>query len=224
MHDSRRHVAIRTLQPVAHGWLENDIAQWLNPTAIGPVPSTGKPATEPPPSQLPDASPPHDAPPPPRPTRVESDPATHGQPSTITLPAAELLSHCETPTHDPLAGWSLDSNALQALLTQCPILGSSGNLESLRIIGDINLATAILSRLPPDYPVTVALYGGANILLDRLDLLLRAPTSTEAIEHELSCHTHLLPSGTLRDSDVAAYLGVSEAAIRKARSRKGSRK
>lgn len=225
MHDRRRHVSIRTTQPVGHSWREVDIAQWLSSTpATAPASPieklTSKLLPSPPPAVVVPADVQRSEPT----FDTASDPAINHQLATVTLPAAELLSRCQTPTHDPLSGWSLDINTLQVLLIQCPIIGSGASPESLRIIGDTNLAAAILSRLPADYPVTITLYSGHGMLLDRLDFILRAPTSTAAIERELSRHTHLLPGGTLSDSDVAAYLGVSESAIRKARSRKGSRK
>lgn len=199
----RRAAAIRTLRPQL-SWSDADIAAWLDVP-----PSITEELAQPPASQ-----PTHD-----------HDTATSQQSSsTILIPASELLSRTEKPTHDPLAGWLLDPDILQALLLQCPIFGAGTTAEDVRITGDSNLANAILARLPGDHLVPVTICNAR--LIDRLDILLRSPTAADAIEHELSRHAHLLPAGILRDSDVAGYLGITEAAIRKARSRarKGGQK
>lgn len=139
----------------------------------------------------------------------------------VELSSTELLEHCQKPSHDPLQGWTLSLDALESLLLQCPLHCISSDHAELKIIGDTNLAAAILLRLPMDYRVRVIVHTHDIELHGRLDILLRAPLSNTELVEELHRHVHLLSPGTTSPStkDLANFLGVTEAAIRQARTR-----
>lgn len=206
------------LRPTPLMWAEEDITRWLPaPSVPAEMSHVEEHVAEP------QTSPTADEKNKPEVKNEETvkkpDPSPDKLSLTVAYTAKQLLQCCKSITHDPLSGWVLDKQTLQSLLIQCPIFVDGFDLQALRIVGDTNLANAILKRLDPDQTVPVTIFDGHAQLIDRLDVLLRSPNSSAGITNELARHTHLLPKKKLRDQDVAEYLGISEAAIRKARNR-----
>lgn len=204
MSENRRAVAIRMLRPTSLDWSREDVEAWLD-TLTKPEASSRQ---APPPEPIVNTqttAPPH-----------TEDKAPH---RTLSMTALELLERIGRQDHDPLAGWDMSTEALEDLLLQIPLIGHGSSSEDLCLFGDISLASAILSRLPPTYQLDIKLLSSSRPLHSRLDILLRSPRAMDKIESELSKLGDLLPDKRMRDADLAAYMEITESAIRKARSR-----
>ena len=203
-------------------WSAEDISRWLNPHQNDPeTPKQPELERQKCAESVPEMA--HEDAPQTQPKEVEVR-QNYEQtpiPQIVELTAGDLLKHCPTPNHDPLELWTMSHDALLSLLGQCPVQCVGSASDEIRIIGDTNLASAILQRLPPDFLVKATLHTHDIDLHERLDIILRAPVSHSVLEEELNRHKHLLGRGTTSPSTkvLAAFLGVTEAAIRKARSR-----